>query len=417
MATLTFFPNDRKRSKKTGRIPIYVRIWHNEQKSEGRTDWSLLPEERSKWNKTLGRIDQRNSKANEYLNRIEDRFNEFKIFKVGVIGKYDSSSIRDHILGKQPKEQKLKVRSAKAYIDQYYSSNVESSSRYTSGTKKNYRKAIRHMHRFLKYSGCTSTPIFKVDTQLANRFANYLMNDIPAQNKKGMSEVSACGIVKKFRTIFDQAVDEGHLSDNPFKKVKLSYRSPEKPKLSLEQFKRFLHPSDINETEMKYVQLFVFMSLTGTAFLDCQSLTLDHLEQTPNGIKLKYKRNKTGHHSEQYIISEVIQLIEKFDKRPEVQTSKHLVPQVTNQHYNRALKVIGAKMNIPFNVTTHHGRHTYRALLDEADIVDPTVIKKLMGWSNINSMDGVYRQVTDSRLFKTKEQLQNFINTLNNSKL
>ena len=148
------------------------------------------------------------------------------------------------------------------------------------------------------------------------------------------------------------------------------------------------------------------------AFLDCQQLTLDHLEQTPSGIKLKYKRNKTGHTSEHYLTSKAIALIELFDKRPDVQISTYLLPQVSNQHFNRALKVIGAKIGIPFNLTTHHGRHTYRGLLDEANIVDPTVIKKLMGWSNVGSMDGIYRQVTDSRLLKTKKEFEKLVSKL-----
>lgn len=413
MVTFTFFPNDRKRSKRTGRIPIYVRIRHDITKSEGRTDWSLTPQESLKWNKNLGRVDIRNAKVNDYLNRIEDRFNELRIFKVNELDKYSAAQIRDLILGKSPeKEKKKKTQTTKSFIDNYYTTNVENSSRYTAGTKKNYKKAIRHMERFLKYKGAMSYPLSRIDQKFANEFSNFLMNDIPQMNKKGMSEVSACGIIKKFRTIFEQAVDESIMAENPFKKVKLSYRSPEKPKLTLEQFKRFFHASGMSETEMQYVQLFVFMSLTGTAFLDCQELTLDHLEQTPNGIKLRYERNKTGHTSEQYITTKVIELIETFDRRPDIQKSKYLVPQVSNQHFNRALKVIGAKFRIPFNVTTHHGRHTYRALLDEADVVDPTVIKKLMGWSNNNSMDGIYRQVTDSRLFKTKEQLEIFINIL-----
>lgn len=410
MVTITFFPNDRKKSVKTGRTPVYVRVRKDKKKAEGTTDWSLTPTEREKWNETIGRVGIKNSKANEFLNRIEDRFNEFRIFKANELDDHSPAYIRDHILGRN--KRKKEVQTVKEYIRQYYEQNVQNSSRFSEGTKKNYRKAVRHMERFLTLEKLVLLNCSRLDQKFANRFSSYLMNDIPVIGKEGMSEVSACGIIKKFRTIFDQAVDEGLLNSNPFKKVKLSYRSPEKPKLTLEQFKRFLHAGNLNKSEMQYSQLFVFMSLTGMAFLDCQQLTLDHLEQTPHGIKLRYKRNKTGHTSEQYITSKVIELIDLFDKRPDVQNSRYLVPQVSNQQFNRTLKVIGAKFSIPFNVTTHHGRHTYRSLLDEANIVDPTVIKRLMGWSNGNSMDGIYRQVTDSRLFKTKEELEKLVSKL-----
>ena len=45
--------------------------------------------------------------------------------------------------------------------------------------------------------------------------------------------------------------------------------------------------------------------------------------------------------------------------------------------------------------------------------VDPTVINKLMGWSNGNSMDSIYRKVTETRLIRTKNQLEELITNLN----
>jgi hypothetical protein len=54
--------------------------------------------------------------------------------------------------------------------------------------------------------------------------------------------------------------------------------------------------------------------------------------------------------------------------------------------------------------------------LDEADVVDPTVINRLMGWSNGNSMDSIYRQVTETRLLRTKGKFENFINNFKNNK-
>jgi integrase len=79
---------------------------------------------------------------------------------------------------------------------------------------------------------------------------------------------------------------------------------------------------------------------------------------------------------------------------------------------NRTLKIISAKLDVPFGLSSHDARHTYRMLLDEADIVDPSVICKLMGWSNKDRMDSIYRKVTDSRLLKTKQKLDLLIQKL-----
>ena len=41
--TIIFYPNDRKQSKTTKQIPIYLRVRKARVRSEARTDWSVLP--------------------------------------------------------------------------------------------------------------------------------------------------------------------------------------------------------------------------------------------------------------------------------------------------------------------------------------------------------------------------------------
>ena len=409
--TITFYPNDRKQSKSTNQIPIYLRVRKSRIKSEARTDWSISPHERELWNKNMQRIDIKNCTANDYLNKIEEKFNALRIFKSEEFDNYDLDTIKYLILGKNPNRKK--VPSVIQFVQKYYDTNIESSTRIKMGTKKNYLKAIKHMRSFIIYKRLNNKLVTTIDYKFANEFSNYLMNDHPEIQKYGMTEVSACGIIKKFRTIFKQALNEELISKNPFSQIKLKYKSPPKQRLTIEQFKNIIHFEGFTKTQTPYVQMFYFMALTGTAFLDSQQLTLDQLEESDKGLKLMYTRNKTGHSSEQYLCSKAIELIKNFDSRPDVQTSRFLLPQVSNQQFNRELKIIGARAGIPFNITTHHGRHTYRALLDEADVVDPTVVNKLMGWSNGNSMDSIYRQVTDTRLIRTKNQLEELITNLN----
>ena len=408
--SLKFYPNDRKRSKKSKKTPLYIRIRKDNEKTEARLNWELTPEERKRWNDVFGRVEIRDARVNDYLNRIEDTYKEFLILNASSVDKHTAKEIRDIVLGiDREKKQTITLLN---FVTDYYASNILNNAKYAKGTKNNYRKAIRHLKRFLEYTNQADLRIDKVDFKFASRFANHMMSDLPQIDHKALSEVSACGNIKKFRTILTHAVNEQLIPTNPFKQVKLSYRSPEKPKLSMQQFKRLREYQGANPIEHTYVNVFLFMSYTGTAFLDCQGLTMNNLEQTKDGIKLKYKRNKTGHTSEQFLTEQAIQLIEQFHRRPDVQSTIDLVPRVSNQHFNRTLKLIAARTGISFNLTTHHARHTYRALLDEADVVDPTVIKKLMGWSNLNSMDGIYRKVTDSRLLKTKIQLEDFLRNL-----
>ena len=109
--------------------------------------------------------------------------------------------------------------------------------------------------------------------------------------------------------------------------IKLKYKSPPKQRLTIEQFKSIIHYEGYSKTQTPYMHMFYFMSLTGAAFLDSQQLTMDNLEESEKGLKLLYKRNKTGNASEQYLCSKAIDLIKCFNERPDVQTSKFLLPK------------------------------------------------------------------------------------------
>ena len=100
--TITFYPNDRKQSKTTMQVPIYLRVRKERRKTEARTDWSISPLERENWNKNMQRVDLKNCTANDYLNKIEEKFNALRIFKSEEFDDYDLQTIKNLILGKNP---------------------------------------------------------------------------------------------------------------------------------------------------------------------------------------------------------------------------------------------------------------------------------------------------------------------------
>lgn len=407
---LKFYPEDRKKNEISGNTPIYVRITRDGQKAEARLQCDLSPQDRINWNHKIGRINIKDSYVNSYLNTIEEAFMRFNIIHSTELYKYSAKEIRDTILGKDKEEQSITILN---FVNEYYNRTLDKNNKYSPGTKKNYRKAIKHLTTFTESRGLKNMLLKDLDYEFAQNFSVYLMTDDPVNHRTGMSEVSACGNIKKFRTIFNEAAERGLINRNPFKAVKLSFKSPERQKLSTAQFKGFINQSGFKEDEQKVASLFLFMSLTGCAYQDCMNLTTNNLEDNTGAIKLRYTRAKTALESEQYLCSKAIDLLVLFKQYPDVSSSDRIVPQISNQHFNRMLRITCAKLGINIKLTSHSARHTYRSLLDEADIVDPTVIRKLMGWSNRGSMDSIYRKVTDSRLIKTRDSFQKFIDRLN----
>jgi len=74
----------------------------------------------------------------------------------------------------------------------------------------------------------------------AEDFKSYLTNTNLNLNRVGMTEVSTAGVIKKFRTIFIQAVEIDLISKNPFKAVKIKTKSPARDRLTIEQGRHFI---------------------------------------------------------------------------------------------------------------------------------------------------------------------------------
>jgi site-specific recombinase XerD len=406
---ITIYPNDAKRSKDTFRTPLYLRIRKNREKVEIRLDWDLSRNERELWNETLQRVESKSSSTNDFIDKIAKKFDEYKIKHAFEEENRDLNEIKLLLSGRS--SDLTQIPTILEYANSYYDNTIQNNMKYRKGTKTNYRKAINHFEKFLQSMDGKPCQLSKLNFKLANSFKDYLLSSDNTSDKSSMSEVSALNHVKKFRTIFDLAVNEGLINSNPFKLVKLSNQSPRKAKLSIYQLVK-IHRYALERSEDNCItaQLFLFMAFTGTAFTDCMQLTNDNLEYTPNGVKLSYTRIKTGNVSSQFLSSAAFDILKAFDVRPDVKTSIYLVPQLSNQFFNRELKVMADELEIPITITSHIARHSFRSLLDEADIIDPVVINKIMGWSSRNLIDSIYRDVTDKRLIKTKLLLDDFLN-------
>src|SRR3954447_5665877 len=93
------------------------------------------------------RLRDRKHRLNGYLSTLEKKYEDFRIEYATKLWTGDPKFIRDFIVGKQVQQTPKVIE----YVDQYYISSVHSNSQLFSGTKINYRKAIKHFKTFLSY--------------------------------------------------------------------------------------------------------------------------------------------------------------------------------------------------------------------------------------------------------------------------
>ena len=398
---IKFYPNLDRISKRTGNAPVLMRITKDGKKAESKLLFELEPKQIALWNYELERVNIRGAALNAHIDKIETKFNKLIAVDYERLYSLSAKELRDEIVNGDKKANSL----FKAFLTDYLQTEVDESNLIKPATKKNYQKAAKHMYKFLESYPNIRTS--QVNFSFANNFKNYLMAD-KEDGRKGMTEVSACGIIKKFRKIMNHAIQKGIHTHNAFKEIKLSYDSPEKENFPIDEIPKLFSTENLNHSEVRHLRIFQFMMLTGAAYKDCQDLTSENLQISEEGMRLTYRRNKTQHISDQYLTSQAQQILEAMQN----EYNSDLVPVAANQYFNRMLKLIQLKNGISHELNTHLARGIYRQLLNESHINMHLTIDRLMGWSSKGKIDNKYMKVTRSNLLDAKNKLELLLNSI-----
>jgi site-specific recombinase XerD len=406
--SLSFYPNELKANRKSGKIPVYLRIMLNRKKAEMRLNVEVHPAELKKWDPVTMRFRDRNLVANAILNKIETKFEDFQYNSTTNLAEYDVKKIRDILMGLN----NLPCQTVATYIDKYYESAITPNIQLTKGTKKNYRKALNHLKCFLKVRRTDNILLKDMTVPVAYEFKDYLLGSNKELNKIGLTEPSALDNVKRLRTIFDRAVEEGLVAINPFKKIKLKSKSNKRGRLDIYEVKK-LCSLDLTDfpVQQLYRDLFLFSIFTGLSYGDLNNLTHADLYKAADGnVRLFIKRAKTDVITEMILPVHALKIIKKYQSLPELDITKKVLPGRSNKEINVQLKILANMVSIPIKLTTHIARHTYRQLLSEANIQEIAVIKRMMGHSRSSDIDEIYYSVTESRLLEAKNKFDDYLN-------
>lgn len=279
-ASIIYFPNTSKKSNRTGKIPIYARIFLHARKAETRLPAEVSETDLLKWDPMTMRLKDRSHHANHILNDMDQKFQQFLILNSSKLNRYTAKTLRDKLTGQDTGDNPVLIN----YVDDYFDKAVANNKERSLGTVRNYRKAINHLKAFLDFRHQKHILISDVNNKWVNEFKDFLTSDHPDLGRKGMAEVSASGNIKKFRTILDRAVSDNLIERNPFKSIKLKNRSPQRQRLSVNEVVA-LYKLDLSEFHVQsvYRDIFMFSIYTGLAYHDAMQLQGASLNKRPDG--------------------------------------------------------------------------------------------------------------------------------------
>ncbi len=405
--TILFYPNERKKSKRSNAIPIYLRLLHNGEKSEKRLNVEIKESDLCLWGKGIGRLNKKNNHVNDYLNNIEAEFNRWNSQNAPNPQKTSIKSLMGILTGDADAETSI---SLVKYLDNHFDDLVKNGV-LRIGTVKNYQKSINHVKNYLNQKGQEKMTLQGFTKKDAHSFKYYLLSE--KKDGKVMKELSAATIIKQLKPIFRKAKELDLIQINPFDGVSLSKKYSPKPKLNINEVRRvFVLDLSKNKSLSIYRDLFAFSIMTGLAYKDLMSVKKKEFFADKHGLLLDRTREKTDQGVKQYIPTMANEIFLYFQTLVEVEISTLALPKRSLSNYNDALKVIGALANIDKNLSTHIGRHTCKQLLSEAKINDTATRYSIMGWSHFKgNIELVYSYATDSLLLEAKDLFDKYLST------
>jgi len=264
MATvkLIFFPNKLKKSKKTGKIPIYLRVLHKGVKAESRLNAEVDEKELLLWNERTESFEQQNNFINKRIYAMRTEFEKLQTTNNYNLSSFTSRKIIDDLLGKN--NQADKQINAATYVNRFFNNHVINNKKYAYNTIKTYRKSVNHFANFIHINRLENITLKEFDYDKAQAFTTYLTSDYPPTLKKAMTEVSALSVIRKLKVIFKHAVASEEIRKNPFSDIRLNSQSPPKPKLTIEELALIYHLDLFENASLSiYRDIFLFSCFTG----------------------------------------------------------------------------------------------------------------------------------------------------------
>jgi len=380
------------RALRMGMYPIYCRITVNRKKTEFSTN-ELVKE--SKWNAEKQSV-KGDAELTGYLIRMnaEIRSVHKQILESGEVP--TAKMIKDKFLRKDEMSQGL-MDYVNLYVD-----NVELLPEYSHSTWKKYKTVRGHLKKFLGKKKKASISLIGFNLALINEFQHYLKTE--AQ----LSVNTTTKYLKVLKTVYNRAIQFGHIKDNPFANLKFKHERTNREFLTDEELKRLENLKLSNESLERVRDIFIFSCYSGLRFTDVGRLTERNITKDQHGeewIEITQIK-KTGDQHRIPLLAKSKAVIEKYKDAPK--KGNQLLPVRSNQKVNTYLKILAGIAEIDKHLTFHMARHTFATTVALSNDVPIKVVSEWLGHKDVRTTE-IYAKITGQYMQKYADKLNKIL--------
>lgn len=405
--TLKFYTSQQK-ADSNGKFPLYIRVLNKRGKAEGRINIPSFSEKiAALFDPIHFRFPKEYSYLNDVISKIELDFHDFLRENGDNIINFSPRQIRDSLLKRDVVEKQSLIKIMDEFQQQVYQDINKS-----YGTKKHYKKSLKHFRKFLAYTNKEYIYADQFTSGDAENFVTYLISELPELNKQALIKASANSVVKNIKPLFKKLYNNRIIDRDPFSELKVRFPSPDIDRMAERQFLLIKNHEFNNPMLDCYRDIFIFMCYTGLGYADLYSIKRSEFVKD---YFLDGKRVKTNTRVRQIVVKQAKELVDKYENDLSVLLHNTVMPFRSLSKINKNLKTIAEQTGVDLVLTSYMARRFFRQTIANAEVHEPLVVKSLMGHSAKGMMDQHYLIVTNKMLLKAKNKLENYFNELDPS--
>jgi len=425
--SILFWVN-KTRKNAEGKAPIWCRVTLSGKRTEVSLDEYVSP---NAWSGKKERVKGDSSDA--------DRINTLIAGKRSLLLDYFSECKREETEITIPKIRSVfsksegDVKFGLCEIAESYLSRLENEVKlktYAQGTLKNYYTTVKFLKEFVQIKlGKSDVDTRKLGASFIDDFKIFVttMEKIKKCDKNGVitskKKVQKCnhnGFVKHFErinSIIEHAMRSEIIDRDPFFLVEES--TIEKDSIYLNEEELFKVESlDLPKEGLGITRdMFVFCCYTGLSFSDVIKLSPSEISLKLDSRKWIFtQRKKSNVDVLTPVLSRVKDILAFYTNLPSDYSSGRIFPSITNQAYNRNLKVIARMCGITKNFTSHSARHTFGTTICANNGVPIDTCAKMLGHTTLRMTQKYYRTMPE-RMSRDIDALEEKLNKRNDDNI
>lgn len=221
------------------------------------------------------------------------------------------------------------------------------------GTKSHYRTMLIRLTQFGKIRTWRD-----LNAENLLDFDRYLRELKGVDGNLLLSEATRYNHHKCLKAMLNLAITVGIIKENPYVRLKGKIKRGEKESVEYltEDEMRSIREVKLKDFSMldNVRDLFVFQMYTGLSYSDMMKFDIDDYKKVDGKWINRAERIKTGVPFVNQLLPPVVEVLKKRDMK---------LPLMSNQDYNRALKLLGEAAGIKVKLHSHLARHTFATFM------------------------------------------------------